>query len=169
MPEALPVERSGQLDAVLRRVGDMLRSMPPVTAMALRVEGLEADCLRLSAPLSANLNDKGCAFGGSLSGLMTLACWSLCVVELDLRGQRPDVYVQDSSVRYLAPLFDDLVAEATLMDDTDWDAMAAALATRGRARARLQAVIRLPDGRPAATLEGRFVAIAANAARPDTA
>jgi len=25
---------------------------------------------------SANVNDKDCAFGGSLASLMTLACWS---------------------------------------------------------------------------------------------
>jgi len=153
---------SSDLDAELRRVEDILSGMPPVRAMALRVVGMDNGCLRLSAPLSVNVNDKGCAFGGSLSGLMTLACWSLCAVQLALRGQRPEIYVQDSSVRYLAPLYDDLLAEASATDDTDWDALAESLVNRGRARARLQAVIRLPDGRPAATLEGRFVAIASD-------
>lgn len=142
------------------RVARILASMPPVRAMALELVGFDGRSLRLSAPLSVNVNDKGCAFAGSLSGLMTLACWSLCAVQLDLRGWQPDIYVQDSSVRYLAPLFDDLLAEARPDQATDWDAMATALAGRGRARARLQAVVRLPDGQPAATLEGRFVAIA---------
>lgn len=146
--------------AALARVASVLASMPPVRAMALQLDGFDGDRLRLSAPLSANVNDKGCAFGGSLSGLMTLACWSLCAVQLELRGWRPDIYVQDSSVRYLAPLFDDLRAEATTDDATDWDALTTALSERGRARARLHAVVSLPDGRPAATLEGRFVAIA---------
>ncbi|MCB1561088.1 MAG: YiiD C-terminal domain-containing protein [Xanthomonadales bacterium] len=152
-------------DPALQRVDDILSSMPPVRAMAICVVGMDAGRMRLSAPLTANINDKGCAFGGSLSALMTLACWSLCAVQLDRRGHRPDIYVQDSSVRYLLPLDDDLLAEAAA--DVDWDAMAASLVGRGRARAQLQALIRLPDGRPAATLEGRFVAIAANRNSPD--
>ncbi|MEZ5465299.1 MAG: YiiD C-terminal domain-containing protein [Lysobacteraceae bacterium] len=149
-------------DKALARVDGILSSMPPMRAMSIRVAGMDNDRLRLSAPLSANLNDKGCAFGGSLSGLMTLACWSLCAVQLELRNHRPDVFVQDSTVRYLLPLYDDLLAEASAIDGTDWDLVATSLASRGRARAQLQAVIRLPDGRPAATLEGRFVAIATN-------
>ena len=50
-------------------------AMPPVAALQLRVDDFDGDTLHLSAPLSAHVNDKGCAFGGSLASLMTLAAW----------------------------------------------------------------------------------------------
>ena len=43
------------------------QAMPPVAAMQLRIAGFDGDALRLEAPLAAHVNDKGCAFGGSLA------------------------------------------------------------------------------------------------------
>ena len=59
--------------ADLDALGRLLAGMPPVAAMAIRVAGYEGTRLRLRAPLAANVNDKDCAFGGSLASLMTLA------------------------------------------------------------------------------------------------
>ena len=127
--------------------------------MGVRVVGFDGQQIQLTAPLSSNINDKGCAFGGSLSGVMTLSCWSLCAIQLELRGLRPDIYVQDSTVRYLAPLYEDLQVEARLLREFDWDTMAATLRERGRARAVLSARTLRHGDSDAAQLEGRFVAI----------
>ena len=154
----LPPTLSAEAHALLQGALD---AMPPVSAMAVRVVGLHGQRLALAAPLARNVNDKGCAFGGSLSGLMTLACWSLGTLVLRERGLAADLFVQDSAVRYLAPLFVDLRAEAWLAADEDWDAFADALASRGRARATLCAEVLLPGGGAAATLQGRFVALRA--------
>ena len=51
--------------------------MPPVKAMGIELRGFSGDRLQLSAPLAANVNDKGNAFGGSLASAMTLAGWAL--------------------------------------------------------------------------------------------
>jgi thioesterase domain-containing protein len=148
------------LTARLARLQRKLDGMPPVRAMELRVQDFDAVGLRLAAPLAANINDKGCAFGGSLAGVMTLACWGSASLALDLNGfPEAEVYVQDSQVRYLAPLYDDLVAEARLEDGQQWDDFVRAYRERGKARATLHAEIRCPDGRIAASLSGRFVAL----------
>ena len=42
-----------------------LLAMPPARAMQLRITAGHADRLRLEAPLAANVNDKGTAFGGA--------------------------------------------------------------------------------------------------------
>jgi len=144
----------------LQRLEDKLRRMPPVRAMALRVEGFDEDGLRLAAPLSENLNDKGCAFGGSLASLMTLACWGSASLTLDLHGfPDAEVFVQDSHVRYLAPLYDDLMAQGRRAEGVEWEDFVRAYRERGKARATLQAVICCADGRIAASLSGRFVAL----------
>jgi len=144
----------------LEKLADYCRGMPPVAAMQVTVAGFEAGQLRLQAPLSANVNDKGTAFGGSLTSIMTVAGWGLVTMQLDLAGEQAEVYVADSAIRYLAPLRDDLLARAQWAEGEDWDGFLATLRQRGRARIQVRAWVDLPEGGQATTLEGRFVAIA---------
>lgn len=152
---------SATIDAILSQLQAKLVSMPPVQAMAFAVDDFSDDRLSLRAPLAANVNDKGCAFGGSLAGLLTLSAWALVNVKLEAAGaSKAEVYVQDSTLKYLAPLYTELHAVAWLAPDQCWDTFLRAYRSKGRARATLCALAALPDGRPATSFEGRFVAIA---------
>ncbi len=137
----------------------LLDTIPLARAMQLRLTGYEHDRLSLQAPLAANRNDKGCAFGGSLASLMTLAGWGCAVLGLGERGDGAEVYVQDSEVRYLAPVWQSLVVIAWLDDGDNGLGFAAAYATRGRSRTVARAECRLDDGTVAARMSARFVAI----------
>lgn len=148
-----------QDDAVLQRLQAHYDAMPPVAALGLRIAAFDGDRLRLAAPLARHVNDKGCAFGGSLGSLLTLAAWGLLHVRLEAAGLDADVYVADSTLRFLAPLFDDLQAEATLAPGADWDGFVATLRQRGRARIEVVAEVPLPAGGVATTFSARYVAI----------
>ena len=147
-------------EEALQELREYCRAMPPVAAMQVDVEGFQGDALRLTAPLSANVNDKGNAFGGSLTSLMTVAGWGLVTLKLRLAGLKAEVYVADSQIRYLAPLYGDLVADAAFADGQSLEAFIDTLVQRGRARIQVEACVRLPEGGMATTLSGRFVAIA---------
>ena len=145
---------------LLDRLMAHYRAMPPVAALQLAIAESDARSLCLQAPLAANVNDKGCAFGGSLVSLMTLAGWSIVTLSLWRAGQAADVYVADSRVRYLAPLYGDLHAEAEAAPGESFEACVAALRERGRGRIGITARVRLPDGGDACTMTARYVAIA---------
>ncbi len=132
--------------------------IPLARAMDLQLRHHDADTLSLGAPLAPNVNDKGCAFGGSLVSLMTLSGWALVELALRRRGIECDVFVAESGVRYLAPLWQDFCSEARLAPDTQWDTFFNTLAARGRARIAVECVVPGTDGEAAATLEARFVA-----------
>lgn len=135
------------------------QGMPPVRALQLSIEHYDGERLQLSAPLAANVNDKGCAFGGSLASMMTLACWGRVWLGLDAEAIDADIYVADSQVRYLAPLYDDLHVVASLEPAADWAQFLLALRQKGRGRVDMVACVNLPDGRPATTFTARFAAI----------
>ncbi|MEO7051532.1 MAG: YiiD C-terminal domain-containing protein [Rhodanobacter sp.] len=132
--------------------------IPLAKAMDLQLDKVGIDELSLLAPLAPNVNDKGCAFGGSLVSLMTLNGWAL--VEMALRREHLDcdVFVAESSVRYLAPLWQDFRSHAQLADNTSWNTFFTTLAARGRARITVECVVPGEDAQPAATLSARFVA-----------
>jgi thioesterase domain-containing protein len=139
---------------------ELLADIPLARAMALSVEGCDGASLTLAAPLAPNVNDKGCAFGGSLASLMTLAGWGLLKLAVDARGLPCDIYVQDSAIRYLAPVWQDFRAVARLAEGERFEDFFAALATRGKGRLRVRCAVPLADGGEAAALDARFVAIA---------
>lgn len=140
----------------LATLDQLFTGMPPVKAMQIRASEFDGKVLRLTAPLAANVNDKSCAFGGSLASLMTLAGWGWLMLNLRQAGLDAEVYVADSSIRYLAPLYDDLNGEAHLREDQDWAAILRCLAERKRARAAMVADVRDAAGAPVATLQARF-------------
>lgn len=140
----------------LAQLDRLLSAMPPVAAMAVHCESFDGAELRLAAPLAANVNDKDCAFGGSLASVMTLAGWGWLMLQTAQAGSPAEVYVADSQIRYLAPLYGDLRAVARLAEGEDWDATLRCLADRGRARVAMRAQVLGEDGAPVATLAARF-------------
>lgn len=145
--------------ARLRALEAELLAMPPVAALGLRIAEADRDRLRLHAPLAANVNDKGCAFGGSLTSLMTLAGWGLVVSRLAEAAIEADVFVADSAVRYRAPVFADIEAVAVLAEGESWETFLDTLRGRGRARLMIEASVPLPEGAVAAECRSRYVAI----------
>lgn len=119
----------------------ILAHIPLARAMQLRVAGWDGHCLQLAAPLAPNINDKDCAFGGSLSGLMTLAGWGATVLTLAAHGVEADVFVARSEIRYLSPLFGELRARAQASPGTRIDTLLTTLRSRGKARLRIEAAV----------------------------
>ncbi len=145
-------EHARQLTAFIRD------EIPLAHTMDLQLAHYDDDMLSMRAPLAPNVNDKGCAFGGSLVSLMTLNGWALVELALRRRGHDCDVFVAESRVRYLSPLWRDFHSEARLAAHSDWTTFFNTLAARGRARIEVACVVPDDDGKPAATLSARFVA-----------
>jgi thioesterase domain-containing protein len=90
---------------------------------------------------------------------MTLAAWGVVTLCMHAAGLEAEVFVAQSQVRYRAPLFADLEAQARLADDADWEGFLAEFRRRGRAGIELDACVRLPDGGIAAECRARYVAV----------
>jgi len=140
----------------LATLDHLFGNMPPVAAMQISARAFDGNVLRLGAPLAANVNDKNCAFGGSLASLMTLASWGWLMLKLREQGMEAEVYVADSNIRYLAPLYEDLSGEGRLREDQDWPAILRCLVERRRARVAMLAEMRDAAGVPVASMEARF-------------
>lgn len=132
-------------------------SIPLTLAQGLRVAELTPTNVELRAPLALNVNDKGCAFGGGLGSLLTLAAWSLPATALVRAGLVAEVYIQDATQRYLAPVWGELIANAALSEAAATEFLDV-FRSKGKARLTVTSAIHY-DGAPAATLEARFVAL----------
>lgn len=69
--------------SLARQIQELLHSKIPITrAMGMRVEDYDSERLVLSAPLDANVNHLGTAFGASLNVLAVLSGYGLLWLEL---------------------------------------------------------------------------------------
>lgn len=133
-------------------------TIPLARAMDLHVGDYDGYRLALYAPLAPNVNDKGCAFGGSMACMLTLAGWGLINLRLAEAGLDAEVYVQDASTVYLAPVWDQLIAEA-YAPDNPWTAFLDTLRAKGKARLSIESEIAGSEGGGvAARQSARFVA-----------
>lgn len=137
---------------------EVLADIPLLRSMGFSIAGYDGNTLRVAAPLAPNVNDKGCAFGGSLVSLMTVAGWGVLRLALAARDLHCDIFVADSQVRYLAPVWQDFEIVARLADGETFDSLFDGIARRGKARLGVDCHVPLPDGSSAATLSGSFVA-----------
>lgn len=148
------------LPAAARDLDLRIRDQIPLTrAIALAITAWDGDTLVMDAPLAPNRNDKGCAFGGSLTSTMTVAGWALVTLALEQHGLDCDVFVGSSEVAYLTPVWQDFQAQAELDEGADWNSFFRTLRARGKARITVSCHVheRGNDAR-CATLTARFVA-----------
>jgi thioesterase domain-containing protein len=154
----VPTSPEQRVAAASALQAELLATIPLTRAMALEVRGYDGESLCLQAPLAPNVNDKGCAFGGSMASLLTLACWGLAKLAIEESGAAPaDLFVQDSKIDYLAPVWSDLEVRANAAEGAALQDFVRQYGERGKARITLSALLG-SSAAPAARMEARFVA-----------
>jgi thioesterase domain-containing protein len=117
------------------------------------------DAVRISAPLTPNLNHRGTAFGGSLSALAILSGWTWLYVNLEAHGFEGRIVIQSNTMEYVAPADGDFTAVCRAPTAERWDHFRRMLRERGRGRIELDADVVTGEGL-VATFHGRYVAVA---------
>src|SRR5688572_1616471 len=120
-------------DAALRLENYLRASIPLVAHMDVRVLGADLKGIVLEAPLAPNRNHVGTAFGASLHGVATLACWGLMWLALEEHGER-EIVVGESQMRYRLPAKGTFQARCPVPAPDSLLELSADYATRGRAR-----------------------------------
>jgi thioesterase domain-containing protein len=132
--------------------------IPLTRAMGVRVIETGAR-LVLEAPLEANVNHLGTAFGGSLHALPTLACYAALWTLLREAGLDGHVVVKRSSASYRQPVKGTLRAVCLRPTPGLVAEFLADLRRHKKSRMELAAIVEGADGRPAVEFSGTFVAV----------
>ncbi|MDF7822893.1 YiiD C-terminal domain-containing protein [Pontiellaceae bacterium B12227] len=119
---------------------DLFADMVPAKAMQIAVSKHWKNGIELSAPLAANLNDKGTAFAGSISSMLTLAGWALITHQLNEGGVSAEVMVVESSAHYSSAVRTDLKSVAEVSEE-EIARVFRELETCGRSRVRIESTL----------------------------
>lgn len=133
--------------------------LPLAAAMDARITRLDGRILVATAPLAANINHMGTAFGGSLQTLGTLAGWAATLITAG-DDMRCHIIVRNAHARFHRPVTSDLVAECALPDEAATADFQRRLARRGRALLRVEVQLPADDGL-GVEFRGEFAAVSA--------
>lgn len=134
-----------------------LARIPLAQAMQISVAAAGPDAVRLRAPLAPNINDKDCAFGGSIGSLLMLTGWGLLSLQMQAAGVVCGIYIQDHALQFLKPGWATLETVA-LADPLARERLPLQFRQRGRGRATVQAELH-SDGVCCARMQARYVAL----------
>ena len=142
---------------LFRETEDFFYEQIPLTrAMGVRVESYDQEKLILTAPLEANHNHLGTAFGGSLSAVATLAGYGL--LWLLLGDRKAHIVVRKSSIDYRHPVSGTIRAICCRPDVAMVESFKAKFAEIGKARITLAVTIEY-EGEVCVDFEGVYIAI----------
>jgi thioesterase domain-containing protein len=142
------------MDYLQRRI---VSEFPLARHMGVIVECADDGRVVLQAPLAANANYKGTAFGGSLFSLAVLTGWAWVTRHLDTADIAADAVIQESTIRYLVPVQGPLRASLVAPSAPQIDKFGRMLQRAGRGRIRLNVDIH-HGGAVATEFEGVFAA-----------
>ena len=143
--------------SLTRQIQELLHSKIPITrAMGVRVEDYDGERLVLSAPLEANVNHLGTAFGGSLHALAVLSGYGL--LWLELQDAEYHIVIRKSTISYERPVRGEIRAICVRHRSDALEEFKPTLHQKGKARIALSATIE-DQGETAVRFEGIFVAM----------
>lgn len=143
--------------SLIQQTQDLLHTKIPITrAMGVRVEDYNGERLVLTAPLEANVNHLGTAFGGSLNTLAVLSGYGL--LWLELKEVECHIVIRESSVSYDRPVRGDLRATCFRAEAQVLAEFKKTFDEKGKARIALTATIEAA-GITCVRFRGVFVAL----------
>jgi thioesterase domain-containing protein len=139
------------------KIEELLHRKIPITrAMGVRVEDYDGQRLVLTAPLDANVNHLGTAFGGSLNALALLSGYGL--LWLELQDSECHIVIRSSSISYDRPVTGEIRAICVRPENEALAQFKRTFHERGKARISLTATIE-EQGTTAVRFQGIFVAM----------
>jgi len=131
-------------------------AIPLSDAMQFSIDHLDLDDIRVSAPLSPNINIHGTGFAGSLYSIAVLTGWALCTHIIAESGIDAELVVARAEIAYRAPVVSDIECSCSSSEEQR-DEFLQAFRERGKARLVLDIAV---GDLPQASLHATFVAIA---------
>lgn len=119
----------------------------PITAhLGVKIISFDEQKVIISAPLEANKNLHGTAFGGSQAAIGILTGWALIYLKLKQLGIDNDLVIQKSSYDFTKPVTSDFTASSQLPAPSEFELFIKTLKEKGKARLTLTAEIQSKSG-----------------------
>ena len=131
--------------------------IPLTKMMDIKIYSYTDKNLITTAPLDININDKGTAFGGSLSTMTIISSWSMCwLISQELRFDSKNIVVIKNETSYIKPVTKDIFCYTQKPSKNELEILNNKLKEKGSASIRIKSKI-LEDNEICVDFEGIYV------------
>lgn len=145
-------EFQNSAEALIERIHS---EIPLTAAMQLSAESFDGKTLVLGVPLSANFNDKGTAFAGSITALGSITGWCLLTLWAEREIGPCQLAIYDAHFTFRKPLKTDFTASVSLPSDAECAALRESVERKGKGKISLRIGLSDAEGE-AAVLTGAY-------------
>ena len=126
---------------------DYIQQHIPITAnLGVEITSFDGDKIIISAPLEANKNLHGTAFGGSQAAIGILTGWALIYLKLKQLGINNDLVIQKSEYDFKKPVTANFTATCAFPNSETLDNFIQTLKEKGKSRISLTAEVESEKG-----------------------
>ena len=116
--------------------------IPLTKIMNIQIQTYDEKELITTAPLDMNINDKGTAFGGSLSTMTIISSWSLCwLISKELGFDSKNIVVIKNENSYKKPVTKDIVCYTQKPSQQEIATLKEKLQTKKSASIKINSII----------------------------
>ena len=135
-----------------------LHSEIPLTKlMEIKIQDYNEQELITTAPLNPNINDKGTAFGGSLSTITIISAWSLCwLISKELGFDSKNIVIIKNETSYRKPVTKDIICHTKKPLQKEIEILKQKLETKKSASIKIESNI-IENGEICVEFEGYYV------------
>lgn len=128
---------------MINKLLNKLHNEIPLTKMMdIQIKDYNNTSLITTAPLEININDKGTAFGGSLSTMTIISSWSMCwLISQELGFDSKNIVVIKNENTYKKPVRKDLVCFTQKPNKEEIEILRNKLEEKGSASIKIQSQI----------------------------
>ncbi len=143
---------------IIELLQEKLHNEIPLTKlMNIKIEQYNNNSLITSAPLQININDKGTAFGGSLSTMTIISSWSMCwLISQELNIDSKNIVVIKNENSYKKPVTKDIYCYTMKPSIDEIEKVAKKLKEKGSASLKIKSSI-IEDNQTCVDFEGIYV------------
>lgn len=96
---------------ILQEIQNKIHTQIPMTKlMQLKLKEINNDFLITQAPLNINVNDKGTAFGGSLSSIAIISSWCMAYyLSKQFNLDNSSIVIVNNETKFLRPVTKDII------------------------------------------------------------
>ena len=125
--------------------------------MEIKIQDYNESELITTAPLSININDKGTAFGGSLSTITIISAWSLCwLISKELGFDSKNIVIIKNETSYRKPVTKDIICHTKKPLQKEIEILKQKLETKKSASIKIESNI-IENGEICVEFEGYYV------------
>ena len=135
----------------------LYNDIPLTKIMEIKIQNYTNQELITTASLGININDKGTAFGGSLSTITIISGWSLCwLISKELGFDSNNIVIIKNETSFRKPVTKDIVCHTKKPSLQEIQILKEKLLTKKSASIRIDSKI-IEDGETCVDFEGYYV------------